>query len=75
VSGGQKLQTLLEGGRKIRSLQIYCVDAFMPLNVAALGSAQSLTAEQAKAHEGQTETICGRVAGEKRPLVATGIQL
>ena len=39
------------------------------LLMAPVGQAQSLTASQAKAHEGETATVCGAVASER---TATG---
>jgi hypothetical protein len=35
------------------------------LLMASIGRAQSLTASQAKAHEGESATVCGTVASER----------
>jgi hypothetical protein len=39
---------------------------------SSLGQAQSLTASQAKAHEGQSATVCGKVAGAKTATSTRG---
>jgi hypothetical protein len=42
------------------------------LLMASVGHAQSLTASQAKAHEGETATVCGVVAGERTASSSRG---
>jgi len=39
---------------------------------ASIGQAQSLTASQAKAHEGETATVCGVVASERTATSSRG---
>jgi hypothetical protein len=53
----------------MRSLQAVCLAGVSLALSASLAQAQSLTASQAKAHEGETATVCGKVAGER---TATG---
>lgn len=40
--------------------------------MASAGQAQSLTASQAKAHEGETATVCGAVASERTATSSRG---
>jgi hypothetical protein len=42
------------------------------LIMASVGRAQSLTASQAKAHEGENATVCGVVAGERTATSSRG---
>jgi hypothetical protein len=42
------------------------------LLTASIGHAQSLTASQAKAHEGETATVCGVVASERTATSSRG---
>jgi hypothetical protein len=42
------------------------------LLMASVGQAQSLTASQAKAHEGETATVCGAVASERTATSSRG---
>ena len=42
------------------------------LLTASIGHAQSLTASQAKAHEGETATVCGAVASERTATSSRG---
>jgi hypothetical protein len=42
------------------------------LLTASVGQAQSLTAAQAKAHEGETATVCGAVASERTATSSRG---
>jgi hypothetical protein len=42
------------------------------LLMASVGQAQSLTASQAKAHEGETSTVCGVVASERTATSSRG---
>jgi hypothetical protein len=42
------------------------------LFMASVGQAQSLTASQAKAHEGETATVCGAVASERTATSSRG---
>jgi hypothetical protein len=42
------------------------------LLMASVGQAQSLTASQAKAHEGETATVCGVVASERTATSSRG---
>jgi hypothetical protein len=39
---------------------------------ASIGQAQTLTAAQAKAHEGENATVCGIVTGERTATRSTG---
>jgi DNA/RNA endonuclease YhcR with UshA esterase domain len=39
---------------------------------ASIGQAQTLTASQAKAHEGENTTVCGKVASEKTAVSSRG---
>jgi hypothetical protein len=50
----------------------YLAVAAMLLLWAALGQAQTLTASQAKAHEGESATVCGKVASEKTAVSSRG---
>lgn len=40
---------------------------------ASVGQAQTLTAAQAKAHEGQVATVCGTVASEHTAMRSRGV--
>ena len=42
------------------------------LLMASVGQAQSLTASQAKAHEGESATVCGTVASERTATSSRG---
>ena len=42
------------------------------LFLASIGQAQTLTASQAKAHEGENATVCGKVASEKTAVSSRG---
>jgi hypothetical protein len=42
------------------------------LLTASIGHAQSLTASQAKAHEGESATVCGTVASERTATSSRG---
>jgi hypothetical protein len=42
------------------------------LLMASVGHAQSLTASQAKAHEGETATVCGAVTSERTATSSRG---
>ena len=42
------------------------------LLMASIGQAQSLTAAQAKAHEGETATVCGAVVSERTATSSRG---
>jgi hypothetical protein len=46
--------------------------AFAVLFMASIGHAQSLTADQAKAHEGENATVCGTVASERTATSSRG---
>jgi hypothetical protein len=46
--------------------------AVVLLLMASIGQAQSLTAAQAKAHEGETATVCGVVASERTATSSRG---
>ena len=43
------------------------------LLMRSVGQAQSLTAAQAKAHEGETATVCGVVASERTATSSRGV--
>ena len=68
----QVLQTLRERWWKMRSLQAVCIAALSLLMLASIGQAQNLTTAQAKAHEGETGTVCGKVAGERTATSSRG---
>ena len=42
------------------------------LLMASVGHAQSLTTDQAKAHEGEDATVCGTVASERTATSSRG---
>jgi hypothetical protein len=42
------------------------------LFLASIGQTQTLTASQAKAHEGENATVCGEVASEKTAVSSRG---
>jgi hypothetical protein len=46
--------------------------AVMLLLWASIGQAQTLTASQAKAHQGENATVCGKVASEKTAVSSRG---
>lgn len=46
--------------------------AFAVLFMASVGQAQSLTTDQAKAHEGENATVCGTVASERTATSSRG---
>jgi hypothetical protein len=56
----------------MRSLQALCLVAVTLLIWATMGQAQTLTAAQAKAHVGESATVCGKVAGEKTATNSKG---
>ena len=50
----------------------YLAVAVMLLLWASIGQAQTLTAAQAKAHEGENATVCGTVTGEHTAMRSRG---
>jgi len=68
----QILQALRERGGNMRRLQALGVVAVTLLIWASLGRAQSLTTAQAKAREGESATVCGKVAGERTATSSKG---
>lgn len=53
-------------------VQALCLVAVISLIWASVGEAQTLTTAQAKAHEGENATVCGKVAGEKTATSSRG---
>ena len=51
-------------GEKMQIRRVIAILALITLQTES-GSGQSLTTSQAKAHEGETATVCGKVAGER----------
>lgn len=49
----------------MRNLQAVCLAGFSLAVLGSIAQAQSLTAAQAKAHEGESATVCGVVASER----------
>jgi len=56
----------------MRSLQAVSLAAVTFLICSVTGQGQSLTTSQAKAHEGETGTVCGKVVGEKTATSSRG---
>jgi hypothetical protein len=56
----------------MRSVQAIRVASALLLVCASIGHAQTLTATQAKAHVGESATVCGKVAGEKTATSSRG---
>jgi hypothetical protein len=56
----------------MRSLQTICLAGVSLAVLASFAQAQSLTTAQAKAHEGETATVCGKVAGERTATSSRG---
>jgi hypothetical protein len=56
----------------MRSVQTVCLVAVSLLLFAANSQAQNLTTAQAKAHVGESSTVCGRVAGERTATSSEG---
>jgi hypothetical protein len=56
----------------MRRLQAVCLVAVTLLIWASVGQAQTLTTGQAKAHEGESATVCGKVVGEKTATSSRG---
>jgi hypothetical protein len=50
----------------------YLTVAVMLLLWTSIGQAQTLTAAQAKAHEGENATVCGKVASERTATSSRG---
>src|ERR1700691_1896295 len=56
----------------MRSLQAVCLVGICVALGASIAQAQSLTAAQAKAHEGESATVCGAVASERTATSSKG---
>jgi hypothetical protein len=56
----------------MRSMQVVCLVAATSLILASVAQAQTLTTAQAKAHEGESATVCGKVAGERSATSSKG---
>jgi len=56
----------------MRGLQTVCLVAVPLLLFASIGQAQNLTTAQAKAHVGESATVCGKVAGERTATSSKG---
>ena len=56
----------------MRSVQAVCATAITLLLWASIGKAQTLTTAQAKAHLGESATVCGKVAGERTATSSRG---
>lgn len=59
-------------GVRARNLQLAGSVWVITLLVVGVGYGQSLTTAQAKAHEGETATVCGKVAGERTATSSRG---
>jgi hypothetical protein len=68
----QILQALRQRGGNMRGLQTVCLVAVPLLLFASIGQAQNLTTAQAKAHVGESATVCGKVAGERTATSSKG---
>jgi hypothetical protein len=68
----QILQALCKRGGNVRSLQAVRVAAVTFLLWASVAQAQTLTTAQAKAHEGESGTVCGKVVGAKTATTSLG---
>jgi len=58
-------------GEKMQIRRVIAILALITLQTES-GSGQSLTTSQAKAHEGETATVCGKVAGERTATSSRG---
>jgi hypothetical protein len=56
----------------MRRLQTFYITAVTLLTGSFLGQAQTLTTTEAKAHEGDKATVCGKVVGEKTATSSKG---
>jgi hypothetical protein len=56
----------------MRSVQVVRLAAVLFLLLASIGQAQTLTTVQAKSHEGENGTVCGKVAGERTATSSKG---
>jgi hypothetical protein len=68
----QILQALRERGGNMRSVQAARVTAVTLLIWSSFGQAQTLAPAQAKTHEGENATVCGKVASEKTATSSKG---
>jgi hypothetical protein len=68
----QILQTLCEGWWNMWRVQVVCLASVSFVIWASIGQAQNLNTAQAKAHEGETGTVCGKVAGERTATSSRG---
>ena len=56
----------------MRSMQVVGLVAVTSIFWVSIAQSQSLTTAQAKAHEGETGTVCGKVAGERTATSSKG---